>query len=164
MPIKYERADDVESLMRELCLLLFPHVKLDSVSCIRSHGSKSRRTIARCHALGKAMQLGMKRDIGFYVIEVISRIYDKQSEEEKIKTIIHEIMHIPKSFGGGFRHHDYVCEDNVEVEYQKYVNFKKKDRGPDRFEDEFRNDNGEMEIKNKEIVEHVDKNKKQYWW
>jgi|SRR3989344_3349518 len=125
MGISYEKAEDVKQLLHELCALLFPHVRLDCVSCIRSHGSESRRTIARCHALGKAMQLGMGREKGFYVIEVISKQYDRQSQADKIKTIIHEIMHIPKSFGGGFRHHDYVCEKNVEFEYQKYCSLKK---------------------------------------
>ena len=125
MGIRYEAAPDVESMMREICEFMFPHVKLDSVSCIRSYGSKSSRTIARCHALGKAMQLGMGRKIGFYVIEVINKHYDFQSEDDKIKTIIHEIMHIPKTFGGGFRHHDYVCDRNVEIAFQKYINLKR---------------------------------------
>jgi predicted metallopeptidase len=59
-----------------MALLLFPHVKIDSVVCMRSFGSSSRGTIARCHALGKAMQLALGRK-GFYVIEVINKRFDK---------------------------------------------------------------------------------------
>ena len=124
MGIKYEPAIDLQETMNEIALLLFPHVKLDSVVCIRSHGSSSRGTIARCHALGKAMMLGMGRKDSFYVIEVISKRFDKMRDVDQIKTLIHELMHIPKTFGGGFIHHDQVNERNVEREYQRYINLK----------------------------------------
>jgi predicted metallopeptidase len=124
MPIKYEPAYELQEIMNEIAGLLFPHVKIESVVCIRSHGSSSRGTIARCHALGKAMMLGMGRKDSFYVIEVISKRFDKMNDVEKIKVLIHELMHIPKTFGGGFIHHDRVNEENVEKEYQKYVNLK----------------------------------------
>src|SRR3989344_6238866 len=110
--IRYEYASDIEKRIRELASLLFPHVRLDFVSCLRSFGSVSRGTVARCHALGKAMQLGMGLKNGFYVIEVISKRFDRMSYEDQTKVLIHELMHIPKGFGGGFRHHDYVCEKN----------------------------------------------------
>lgn len=139
MPIRYEIAYDMQEIVNEIALLLFPWVRLDSVSVIRSYGSKTRGTIARCHALGKAMQLGMGRKRGFYVIEFISKRFDKMSEEDKIKTIIHELMHIPKTFGGGFRHHDHVCEENVEIEYRRYVNMKQERDG---FEGDEKRDRG----------------------
>ena len=125
MPIKYEKAEDLQEQIKEISLWLFPHVKIDSVICLRSFGSTSRYTIARCHALGKAMQLALERK-GFYVIEVISHRFDKMNEEDKIKTLIHELMHIPKSFGGGFIHHNVVCRRNVERMYEKYVCLKNK--------------------------------------
>jgi len=125
MPIKYMIAEDLQEQINEIALMLFPHVKLDSVVCLRSFGSKSRGTIARCHALGKAMQLALGRR-GFYVVEVINERFGKLSEEDKIKVLIHELMHIPKSFGGGFKHHDFVCERNVEEMYGKYVNLKRR--------------------------------------
>jgi len=149
MPIKYQLAEDLQEAVNEIAVMLFPHVRIDSVVCIRSFGSSSRGTIARCHALGKAMQLALGRK-GFYVIEAISKRFDKLSEEDKIKTLIHELMHIPKSFGGGFKHHDWVCEENVEIEYERYVNMKGKNgRGL-----------GE-EVKKKES--NLDKIKKSWW-
>ena len=42
------------------------------------------------------------------------------SEEDKIKTIIHELMHIPHTFGGGFKHHNFVTEKNVELFYKRF--------------------------------------------
>jgi predicted metallopeptidase len=124
--IRYEQAPDIQKIVDEIAQLLFPHIRVDSVVCIRSIGSGSRGTIARCHALGKAMQLALGRK-GFYVIEVLAARFDRMSNIDKTKTLIHELMHIPKSFGGGFRYHDYVCDHNIEREYQRYVNFKKKD-------------------------------------
>ena len=125
MPIRYELAPDLQEAIRELVFLLFPHVKLDSVVCIRSYGSSSRGTIARCHALGKAMQLALNRK-GFYVIEVISERFDKMSEDERTKVLIHELMHVPKTFGGGFIHHNMVNEKTVERMYQHYVNLRER--------------------------------------
>ena len=124
MPIKYKIDLDLQKEVNEIALLLFPHVKIDSVVCLRSFGSTSRGTIARCHALGKAMQLALGRK-GFYVIEVIDKRFGRMSDIEKTKVLIHELMHIPKTFGGGFKHHDYVCRENVELEYERYINLKK---------------------------------------
>jgi len=68
------------------------------------------------------MQIGMGRKKGFYLIEVISEKFDKLPAEEKVKVIIHELMHIPKSFGGGFIHHDKVHDESVKEIYTKYFN------------------------------------------
>jgi len=124
MRIRYEIAYDVQKKVNEISKLIFPHIKLDSLVCLRSYGSSSKRTIARCHALGKPMQIALGRK-GFYVIEVISKRFDKLSDEDKTKILIHELMHIPKSFGGGFIHHNVVHERNVNIAYERY-NAKKK--------------------------------------
>tara|TARA_Y100000310_G_scaffold228680_1_gene230972 strand:+ start:2924 stop:3319 length:396 start_codon:yes stop_codon:yes gene_type:complete len=126
MAIKYQKAEDLQEQINEISLLLFPHVRLDSVICLRSFGSTSRGTIARCHALGKAMQIGLDRK-GFYLIEVISERFDKMSEMDRIKTLIHELMHIPKSFGGGFKFHNVVNDGSVEVMYERYVSLKRRE-------------------------------------
>ena len=127
MAIKYFDAEDVKQIAEELINeLSWGHIPLEHVAFLRSTGSSSRYTIARCHALGKAMQIGMGRKKGFYLVEVISEKYDKLSKEDQIKTIIHELMHIPKSFGGGFIHHNHVHEENVNKVYSNYCNLKEK--------------------------------------
>jgi predicted metallopeptidase len=123
MSIKYQYAPDLQEKANEISNLLFPHVKIDNINCLRSYGSSSRRTIARCHALGKVMQMAMKTD-AFYAIEFISERFDRMPEQEQIKVMIHELMHIPKSFGGGFKHHDWVCDKNINKVYDKYIQLK----------------------------------------
>jgi len=124
MSIKYEIADDIMKRLFDITRVLgMEHVRLSGVYAIRSRGSGSRRTLARCHALSKIWQLalGIK---AVYLIEVISEKFDKMSTEEQDKVLIHELMHIPLSFGGGFKHHDFVHDRNVEKIYRKYSELK----------------------------------------
>ena len=115
----FENMDITRDVIRKLNL---SHIDTEKLLCIRSHGSKSRRTVARIHGLSKVMQIAMKTK-AFYVIEIISENFDKLSHEDKIKTIIHEVMHIPKNFGGGFRgHRNFVNRKNVEKAYKTYMN------------------------------------------
>ncbi len=121
--MKYYEAPDLQDRLNEIVKVLgMEHVDLSRVACFRSFGSSTRRTLARCHALGKLMQNAMKTK-AFYAIEFLER-FDKLNRKEQDKVIIHELMHIPKSFGGGFRHHDFVCDRNVELMYEKYENYK----------------------------------------
>lgn len=120
--MKYEEAPDLQEKFEDIVIRLgMNHVRKEDVVCIRSFGSSSRGTIARCHALNKVMQKALKRR-GFYVLEFLSERFDKLNHDEKIKVLIHEVMHIPKSFGGGFKHHDYVCERNINKLFYNYKN------------------------------------------
>ena len=95
------------------------HVDISRVAFMRSKGTSTRNTVARCHGLSRVMQIGMNIK-AFYVIEVISELFDRLSDEDQTKVLIHELMHIPKNFGGGFRHHDYVCGREVDKMYKIY--------------------------------------------
>lgn len=120
MIIKYEEAGDIKRKIELIALALdMKHLSVDRIFCIRSYGSKSRNIIARCHSLPKVMQLCLKTKPA-YIIEVINKNFNKQTEDEKTKTLIHELLHIPKSFGGGFRHHNVVRKRTVEKLYKIY--------------------------------------------
>ena len=117
--MRYEFAPDIQIKAEEISRILFPHVDVNNVKCFRSYGTSSRRTIARCHGLGKLMQKALLRN-AFYALEFLSERFDKVDMEEQIKIIIHELMHIPKCFGGGFKHHDFVTEKSVNKYYKEY--------------------------------------------
>ncbi len=120
--IRYELASDIESKLKKIARRLkMNHIDLNRVRGIRSYGSTGKGIIARCHALPKVMQLAINMD-AHYVVEVLSESYDRLSEEEQIKILIHELMHIPETFGGGFRmHRDHVTRKNVEKLYKKLI-------------------------------------------
>ena len=120
MPIKYFPAPEIKKQVDAIASDLdFFHIVPQFVFCVRSKGSKARRTIARIHGLGKIWQEVLNIPTA-YTIEVVSEIYDKMSEEEKEKTLIHELLHIPGGFSGGFRpHKGYVERHTVELLYKK---------------------------------------------
>ena len=121
MAIKYEIASDIMARLYDITKTLgMEHVKLSGVYAIRSRGSGSSRTLARCHGLSKIWQLALGIN-AVYLIEVIHERFDKMSREEQDKVLIHELMHIPLSFGGGFKHHDFVQGRNVEKIYKQYA-------------------------------------------
>ena len=113
MPIKYCEAPEIKKQVDQLAeeLELF-HVVPQFVYCVRSRGSKAKRTIARIHGLGKLWQNVLNAPPS-YTIEVISEIYDKMSNVEKEKTLIHELLHIPGGFSGGFRPHKGCVERRI---------------------------------------------------
>jgi len=126
MQMKYEEASDVKKLVDEIteALDLF-HIVPQFVFCVRSIGSESQRTIARIHGLGKIWQEILNLPSA-YIIEVISERYDKLSQIEKEKTVIHELLHIPKGFSGGFRpHRGYVEKRTVELLHKKLQEYRK---------------------------------------
>ncbi|MBM3282052.1 MAG: metallopeptidase [Candidatus Diapherotrites archaeon] len=118
--MKYTHSPEWTTKTMELIRQLeFRHIPEDRVTCFKSIGSKSRRVIARIHTMPKIIQLGINQP-PFYAIELVSEKFDRQSQEEQIKTIIHELLHIPHSFNGGFRQHrPYVNKRTVDHHYQK---------------------------------------------
>jgi len=129
--MKYEDAFDLQNIADEISKLMFPHVKMDRVKCFRSYGTSSRGTIARCHTIGKLMQ----KAIGVpahYALEFLHERFDKLDKEEQVKVIIHELMHIPFTFGGGFKHHDVVTDRNVNKCYKEYKKIKGEKDGDEK--------------------------------
>jgi predicted metallopeptidase len=128
--IRYEIADDIQRLLVDIVRTLnLGHIDLDKVVCLRSYGSSARRVIARCHGMSKVLQIAMQIK-AFYVLEFICERFDKLDDKEQEETIIHELMHIPKNFGGGFRHHDHVSEENVKLMLERYRKAKNKSKTP----------------------------------
>ncbi|MEW6324805.1 MAG: putative metallopeptidase [Nitrospirota bacterium] len=123
--MRYEKSPDADRLVGELVAALeLHHIDLSRLVCVRSYGSRSRRTLARCHALPKILQTAMGLR-AHYVIELVTEHYDRLPPAEQIKTLIHELLHIPVGFanggGGGFRQHHLVTHRAVDRLYRHWV-------------------------------------------
>jgi predicted metallopeptidase len=120
--IEYYLAQDIDFQVKEILRKLkMTHIDETRLICLRSKGSGSRRVIARCHGLSRIMQLALNEK-PHYVIEVLSERFDRLSKEDQTKVLIHEILHIPHSFGGGFRaHRPFVTRAKVQRMYDELM-------------------------------------------
>lgn len=126
MPIKYLMAPDVQTLVNEIIERLYlTHILPSSVYCVRSKGSRSTRIIARIHGLGKIWQKALLMTPS-YIIEVISEHYDPLSQDAKEKVLIHELLHIPSGFSGGFRPHKGYINQKIVDKLHKQFQHKRK--------------------------------------
>lgn len=91
---------DIEHLLRTLN---FDHIDSSRIFCFRTFGSKSR-SFARIWAMPKIFQRALNIKPA-YVVEVLSRYYDKLDEDSKKKVLIHELLHIPRNFSGALLPH-----------------------------------------------------------
>jgi len=122
--MKTELAPDIDKrigmIVRALCL---EHVSGKHIICMRSYGSKSR-AIARIWGLPRIWQQALYLN-AYYIIEVVSERFDKQSPDEQDKTLIHELMHVPKTFSGALVPHTCfgkkIDHRSVDKLYEQYV-------------------------------------------
>ena len=114
MSITYYPAPDLKQLVDDIVLRLgLNYVDPHKIYCFRSKGSKSKRVVARIHSLEKLWQQALNIQPR-YLIEIISERYDKLTRTEQEKILIHEILHIPKGFSGGFRpHKGYISKKKI---------------------------------------------------
>lgn len=78
-------------------------VKASRVFTYRSINAKTR-AYARIWGLSRIWQKALKVEPA-YILEVISEKYDRLSENEKARVLLHEVTHIPKNFSGALVPH-----------------------------------------------------------
>ena len=101
-----------------------PHVKADQLVAFRSYGSKSR-AIARIWALPRIWQMALNLK-PHYCIEVLSHRFDRMSDRQQIRVLIHELLHIPKNFSGALlphrsRHKNGINSRNIEKFFHEFL-------------------------------------------
>jgi len=102
--MQYQIAKDVKEKVGKLIKKLeMDYIDEKRIYCIRSFDAKTR-AIARIWGMSRlfAEVCGIKP---CYIIEVNTKRFDKLSERDKIKTLIHELLHIPKTFSGALLSH-----------------------------------------------------------
>lgn len=118
--MKYTKAPDVKERIDQLIVQLeFTYIKAPNVYCIRSFDAKTR-AYARIWGMAKLFKEVVGLD-PHYIIEVNAKKYDKLNEREKIKTLIHELMHIPKTFSGALLSHHGPHHDINDREVEKLL-------------------------------------------
>ncbi len=102
--LEWEKAGEIKKDIKKIVKVLgFDYIDSSRIFCFRTHGSKSR-SYARIWAMPKIFQLALNISPA-YVIEVLSKYYDKLDSDSKKKVLIHELLHIPRNFSGALLPH-----------------------------------------------------------
>lgn len=102
--LEWEEAKDIKKDIRTILKVLsLPHINSDRIFCFRTQGSKSR-SYARIWAFPKIFQTALNIEAA-YIIEVLSKYFDKLDKDSQKKVLIHELLHIPKNFSGALLPH-----------------------------------------------------------
>lgn len=102
--MKYSKAPDIqEKILQLINQLKFEYIKVKNIHCIRSFDAKTR-AYARIWGMAKLFKevAGIEPH---YIIEVNAKRFDKLNPREQLKTLVHELMHIPKTFSGALLPH-----------------------------------------------------------
>jgi len=125
--IRYEPAPDVEEDARYIVERLgMEWIDLSRVGFVRSRGSRSG-AVARIWGLPRAFQEAFGLE-PLYVVEVISERYDRLTRRERLRVLIHELLHIPRSFSGGLRSHGRLVNERVVEEMYRRLLVDEADR------------------------------------
>ena len=124
----FEQAPDVKTMAEEILPFLeLPHVNSYRLLYMRSNGSKAR-AYARIWSMPRIWQVALEIK-AYYVIEVLSEFFDKLDKEKKQKVLIHELLHIPKTFSGALVPHtcfgQRINERRVSEIYKKMLERKR---------------------------------------
>lgn len=105
--LDWAHATDVKTDIAHIIKVLeLDYLRPTRIFCYRTEGSKAR-AYARTWMMPKIFQDALDIEPA-YVIEVISKYYDKLGEDEQKRVLIHELLHIPKNFSGALLPHHGV--------------------------------------------------------
>lgn len=106
--IRYEKAPDVDAIVEDVSTRFYDkleYINSFRVLCVRSYGSQAR-AYARIWSMPQVWKTALDID-AFYVLEVLHEHFDNLSDTEKEKTVLHELLHIPRTFSGALLPHVY---------------------------------------------------------
>lgn len=102
--INWQPADDIYADLKTIVAILkLNYVDLTRIKTFRSFGSTSGAR-ARIWAFPRIWQQALNLP-AHYIIEVLAEKFDHLSLDDKKRVLIHELMHIPKSFSGSLVAH-----------------------------------------------------------
>lgn len=102
--IRWTQAPDVKRKITTLAKnLQITWVRNSRIFCFRSENANTR-AYARIWGLPRIWQQALDLEPA-YVLEVISEKFDRLSQVERDKVLLHELTHIPKNFSGSLVPH-----------------------------------------------------------
>ena len=110
-------------LQRIVGALGFTHVDPSRIFCVRGYGSTSEAW-ARIWGLPTLWQQVLR--IGpAYVVEIIEPEFSRLPRDEQDRILIHELLHIPRTFSGAIRPHRtptfHITRRTVERFYRRFL-------------------------------------------
>lgn len=100
----WQIAPDLQKEVRRLIAALeLSHIDPQRVIVFRSFGSRSRAR-ARIWSLPRIWQKALKVE-PHYCLEVLGEKFDPLSQADQQRILIHELLHIPKTFSGALLPH-----------------------------------------------------------
>lgn len=102
--MKIEKAPDIKLIAEEIIRKLeMKHIDPKRVVFMRTFGTVTN-AIARTWSFPRIWQKALNLE-AHYIVEVCSERFDNLPKTEKEKVIIHELLHIPKTFSGALVPH-----------------------------------------------------------
>ncbi len=102
--VRYKPAPDICDAVKAILESgVLPHIDPKRIYCVRSRGSKGK-AVARIYGMPGPWVTVLGGNPG-YVIEVVSEKFDGLPPREKLEILIHELLHIPRTFSGALRPH-----------------------------------------------------------
>lgn len=102
--MKLVRAPDLDELISDIIdRLELDHIPFRQVVAFRSYGAKANAR-ARIYAMPRIWQIALNIK-PVYCIEFLSEHFDHLSADDRTRVVIHELLHIPKTFSGALVPH-----------------------------------------------------------
>ncbi len=100
--MEWQPASDVHTRLRRIARALgLTYVNPGRIRCVRVQGSRAN-ALARIWGLPPVFQDALDLE-PHYVIEFMVPAFDRLPRREQDRVIIHELLHIPRTFSGGIR-------------------------------------------------------------
>ncbi len=91
--------------LKERAIVIARKLNLNHIDFDRIHFYRytcNTKTVAKISGFFKTLQLPYPHINPFYVITFNDHNFERESEREQNQTILHELLHIPKTFSGEF--------------------------------------------------------------
>jgi predicted metallopeptidase len=118
---------ELDSEIERRSLELIRNLELEWLSYGRIFFYRSINSKARAYARTWGLPKLWQRTLGVepaYIVEVISEHFDKLSEREQDKVLLHELTHIPHNFSGALvphtRHKKGSFHDKLDILIERY--------------------------------------------